>query len=156
MNETQQLEQREAGRGLDAEIAERVMGYSWYSFEDSSVFTYLVKWMNTDRETMVGRRRDGALDSYTGRDYSTEVAAAFQVVEAMLADGWRIYIDGPRFGDTEWRVMFAKDRLNEWALADTLPLAICLASLAALDASTPPSAVEDPTPVAALSEGEGR
>ena len=50
--------------------------------------------------------------------FSTSTDRAFLVVDRMIADGWRIYIDGPRFGDSEWRVMFAKDRLNEWARAE--------------------------------------
>lgn len=67
--------------------------------------------------------------------FSSDIAAAFQVVERMIADGWRVYIDGPRFHDREWRVMFAKDRTTTWAHAETLPLAICRAALDAVPAA---------------------
>lgn len=143
------LQVRDAGRLLDAEVAERVMGYSWYSFEDGGVFTYLTKWMNTERETMIARRRDGTLDSYHGREYSTDIASAFLVVEAMQAQVWGITIQNwSHYGEKWWTVVFRSHPLGPppvEAKADSLPLAICLAALAALEADASQRAVEGPS-----------
>lgn len=150
-------EQREAGRVLDAEIAERVCSWVWTPWRD--------EWHRPDGcydgDEWAGPARRDELVLRDGRfgpagppgpycspppRYSTDIAAAFQVVEAMIAAGWRIYIDGPKNGDEEWRAMFAQDRVSESAGANALPLAICLASLAAIfAASSGQSAVENPS-----------
>lgn len=71
------------------------------------------------------------------KSYSTNIAAAWEVVEKMrnVVDdlrngGWQfdIYDSLP----TQWRVQFTKPGKGICAYADTAPLAICLAALKAL------------------------
>ena len=116
----------EAGRELDALVAEKVMG-----------------WTRDDRGAWVppGCRplRNGY---YTERPgcYSTDIAAAWRVVEAMRVAGWYTKVedghDGPPSENPRgWhcRVSRAYDWFEGWA--DTAPLAICRAALAAVGAA---------------------
>lgn len=78
---------------------------------------------------------------YTGPEYSTDIAAAWQVVEKMRTDGWRFDLYDSFAG---WRATFGRpggiDRgENMWVLRasdrhETAPEAICRAALAALEA----------------------
>lgn len=81
---------REAGRALDVEVAERVMGWRWWSFEVIGVAApcracYLAE--HSIREA--DRECDGAIELRTvdaTRDvpaYSTDIAAAWLVVEKL-------------------------------------------------------------------------
>lgn len=64
--------------------------------------------------------------------YSTDIAAAWHIVDRMRAVGWEVVVDSRR-GD--WSVEFvSRDGMQHSAAsADRLPLAICRAALAALD-----------------------
>jgi len=64
--------------------------------------------------------------------YSTDVAAAWHIVERMRAEGWQIVVD-TRPGN--WLVQFfsTDGTQRSAASADGLPLAICRAAVAALD-----------------------
>lgn len=60
---------------------------------------------------------------------STEIACAFQVVEKMREQGWRVEMDSDEEG---WGVSILKGVNKEgYADAESLPRAICLASLKA-------------------------
>ena len=76
--------------------------------------------------TLIGWRRWA--DKGEGMSRAHELEAALTIAESLIADGWRIYIDGPRFEDRVWRVMFARDRVTEWAQASDLAVAIRLAA----------------------------
>lgn len=66
--------------------------------------------------------------------YSTDIDEAYRVVRYMQALGWACRLrhcpDSARF-----RVCFTKadDRVYQWSLDEVMPMAICLAALAALD-----------------------
>lgn len=134
--------EREAGGDLNCEVAEKVMGWrldaefgAWYQGKDRGTCVCL------EEETP---------------DWSRSLWDAFHLVEKMFDAGWRIYIDGPRFEDREWRVMFAKDRVSEWASAATLPLAICVCSLKALDRHSPAEAQLENSPSPSVGPGGER
>jgi hypothetical protein len=128
--------ERVAGPALNAEVAERVMGLdlTWRRF------------------SLDGLNRDlGPVRAVPA--YSTDLAAAWGVVEALRACGFEVEI-GSRTGGG-WYASIVQS--NGWgyrcdecdgpvdppfAYADTTPLAICRAALAALDATagqTPPN-----------------
>lgn len=134
----------EAGRELDAAIAERVMG-----------------WTNCRVRVMYDAR---GLPSYGGGTppeggkkrpypaYSTDIAAAWSVVERFVRDT-RFHLDSLGFDGEEWRCAIGHDNdegdADGWSFAEanTAPLAICLAALKALAPTTTasePSSTEDP------------
>ena len=96
-----------AGRELDALVAEKVMG--WVPGAGFANDTY---W-----------------------SFSTDIAAAWQVIEKMLNDGYGTSIaDGPH----GWSVAFGStEKPFADADGDTPALAICRAALAALGAEVP-------------------
>jgi hypothetical protein len=64
------------------------------------------------------------------RQYSTDIAAAWRVVEKMHADGW-FYDVGDEVETPEHYARFHRQSGAGFALADTAPLAICRAALIA-------------------------
>lgn len=136
---------REAGPELDAEIAEKVMGYFWLPWRDGF-----------DRDDGCYRRDGkwlcdgiwaphGPPGPYHGPipQFSTEVSAAWSVVEKMQAErGFYTCIQWSqlpkRHQHRGWRAEFGIYGED----ASTAPLAICLAALRALSSlsSTPESA----------------
>lgn len=101
-------------RELDALVAEKVMGKKWSG----------ARW---------GR---GALPHY-----STDIAAAWQVVEKLQADGFALLLDGNLH--EQWTAAFTKGEPdgtgNEFRTASTAPMAISLAALATVGVSVEPS-----------------
>lgn len=106
------------GRELDALVAEKVMG-------ESSGYTH-----SRDNDFVVTCSR-----------YSTDISAAWLVVEKLRDIGWSVAV----CGDNGWGCTFYKVHTNGseyiWATwkeshgpinADTAPLAICLAALEAV------------------------
>jgi hypothetical protein len=116
----------EAGRELDALVAEKVMG--------------LICSCRIERTycAIHGEYHTGSL-----RAYSTEIAAAWEVVEKVAVKGIDFYLEKDphrsfywcRFNDTIQgtfnREGYEDTRLGE-GTADTAPLAICLAALEAV------------------------
>lgn len=110
------MQRLEAGRELDALVAEKVMGWSgveWRGFE-YAVGIHPVTGM------VQGVYR-----------YSTDITDAWQIVERLTRDGRAVFIDSAGFDPEEWRVIVSVDD-PEGQLpseAATAPLAICLAAL---------------------------
>lgn len=113
-----------AGRELDALIAEKVMGWHrsdtlWRDSEDTAC-----KYVN----------EDDSEDAEPGWEFrpSTELDSAWQVVEHLKGEryfwlGW--HVRDRRF---QWECRFAAPEQYA-AFADTAPLAICRAALAAVE-----------------------
>ena len=120
------MNEHEAGRELDALVAERVMGW-----------TRVVR----ARETLWQSPKAGTWPIVASRlpHYSTDIAAAWQVVERMRADGWVCEVFGSDTANAEgysvtlWRPDTSGSSVTQNA---TAPLAICRAALAAIDATT--------------------
>jgi len=85
--------------------------------------------------------------------YSTDIAAAWQVVEKMGEDGWGIRIQGPNSytdeglgpQESEWLAHFGRQDDSRYGYSqgcrfekDSLPRAICLAALQAKDVEVTP------------------
>lgn len=116
-----------AGRELDALVAERVMG--WKVFRNGEHGSH--RWeAETDRGTL--RVIDS---SYSGDGFSpsTDIAAAWEVVEKMRDDHWLLDL---RSGFIETRACFTRAHAGEYVAQEkSTPLAICLAALAAARAT---------------------
>jgi hypothetical protein len=110
-------EHHEAGRALDALVAEKVMGL-----------------LCADDPPGSGRN----CPVHSCPAYSTDIAAAWQVVEAMNARGWIVNAMNRQVGRWACHVGFAAPNYaTVLECEDTAPHAICLAALAALTAESP-------------------
>lgn len=149
---TPQTEQREltAGRELDALVAEKVMGWrrSLGCFDNRNNWNpegvILVPFPGTE----YGPKREWTTNPITNTrnvpHYSTDIAAAWEVVERLRENGWVIGIgiddepwEDPAGGGTHGCSLLGCNRgrtdatdIREYA--DTTPLAICLAALKAV------------------------
>ena len=148
-----EIQRLEAGRELDALVAEKVMklnckkGISWKSdlsafggkgeIEFDSEFTIEREWVQEGDYVIVFD--DGQLGIMPA--YSTDIAAAWEVVEQLetmrpdiLTDIHRISHNGERSG-LQWaahmRVIGGEGKYI-YELAETVPIAICRAALLAV------------------------
>jgi hypothetical protein len=108
-----------AGRELDALIAARVMGWTGVRIDHPG-----------GEEIRMGTSPEGK--GGVVRHYSTDIGAAWAVVEKMRAAGWSFTLQ-PYPGATTWDVIFGRFGSGAWArdIADA-PYAICLAALRAV------------------------
>ncbi len=147
---------REAGRELDALVAEKRMGRCRWCWDNRS------QWLKVPSpEGFEGSSHqvgdENEIDPLTKErvwyclkhnklawtwnipGYSTDIAAAWEVVEKLREDGWSFHVDDVGFNDAtegQWRVMFTEATTgNKHVFADgqTAPHAICLAALEAVD-----------------------
>jgi hypothetical protein len=136
----------QAGRELDALIAERVMGWAevrdetWRRWETPLTRVRGTPWLTGLRGVVSGLSgiKPGADSPIPVPRYSTDIAAAWQVFTAhrLLEAGWLPTIEG---ADTrrglEWEVGFAHNDLDaalEWVRTTAeIPAAICRAALRA-------------------------
>ncbi len=125
---------------IDKEITEKVMGYT--HFVGKEVPGYAIH-----RDEPIGNQEVWAKDEssffckHCGNmpAYSTDIANAFEVVEKMYKDGWLIDLyhqHRQKDGSYIWQADFTKakgvDNGYEGVVADTVPMAICLAALKAI------------------------
>lgn len=110
-----------AGRPLDALVAERVMGLMAHRIT-----------VNEALHLMTNGPRPG--EPVPVRFYSTDIAAAWEVVEKLHLCELGMLVDGE--GSASWRCVFGGPAFAE---AHTAPLAICLAALKAVGVEVPPT-----------------
>lgn len=118
-----------AGRELDVLIAEKVMGWTWYKTGRGARMLC---------EPHHGQLADGSepianLATFSVPLYSSDIAAAWSIVEKMQELGWTFAIE--LFEDNGNYSAYFKNTQNRDRYvgnADTAPLAICLAALKAL------------------------
>lgn len=99
-------------RDIDAKVA-RMMGYQ--------------PWVDGEKVSIL-------LDDDDCPHYSTDVAAAMQLLDQIYAQGWGIELQRWRGGpepQDQWEATF-EDQQTYTAAASTLPMAICLAALKAV------------------------
>ena len=119
----------EAGRELDALVAEKVMGWSYQDFPDGPC-PHVKHWYATSPCP-----NDAMDPSWRGRlpCFSTDIAAAWEVVEK--DDGWGFDWRLKRWAASSKPWTCIADRITDsrrfYVEAVTAPLAICLAALAA-------------------------
>lgn len=122
-----------AGRELDALVAEKVMGLAYVRrVEGQAAWVTGRDWVDPGDYTY-GEGKWGTLVLYRVPDFSTDIAAAWLVVERMAQSDRNLRLSLDRFGGDPWWCEFADEAytIGAQAVADTAPLAICRAALAA-------------------------
>lgn len=123
-----------AGRELDVLVAEKV--FKWHNIQSLAMLMDdgLMGW------DMCGNYPDSPPYEASHRipRYSTSIAAAWEVMEKLAKDGLVLSLER---GD-KWRSAFRKNLPSyfeqmEYVVADTAPLAICLAALKAVSYEPP-------------------
>jgi hypothetical protein len=130
----------EAGRELDALVAEKVMGWTWpddrcpicgWSFSDTAAEGCVPGDCSQRPIPTVPESEDYP-------HYSTDITAAWEVVEKMLGQLPQQDIHFQHLEYTGWGVgtCFNKEEggWDEWMYGETLPIAICRAALKAVEA----------------------
>ena len=130
----------EAGRELDALVAERVMGLS-VQWDYGRVPFYwhpatLAHGLEIGPDGLSAVRRPI-------KPYSTDISAAWLVVEKLRADGFYPEIHALTDGDWRCEIRASGEPIDVWEDAPTAPLAICRAALAAI--ATPSTAAGEET-----------
>ena len=126
--------QMKAGHELDALVAEKVMG--WH-IQQLSSYSFAA-WFDSDN-SQTGWTEEP--DDYDSLRYfigvwhpSTNIEAAWEVVERVK--DWRITLSGGEYEGDGWSVGVTNNTDTYYGLADTAPLAICLAALKACGVDT--------------------
>lgn len=120
-----------AGRELDALVAEKVMGWIWFPKDDEGP-RYLA---SPDPNSMYVWYPGSGVGTHPL--YSTSIAAAWEVWDKLIADGWYPDVITSHVSDgLDYRCELHRggDGDGDYVIshADTAPLAICLAALAAI------------------------
>lgn len=115
-----------AGRELDALVAEQVMG--WKRVEKGHVYFWRTKEMVAE---LLREHPDVlAVDYFPCPYFSTEIAAAWEVVEELARRCWHLSLDYPSGNSRwEWMACFRPQPPGSFVYADTAPVAICRAAL---------------------------
>lgn len=111
----------EPGPCLDALIAEKVMDFKYvhaFEFEHGGKSQHGI--IMTENST------------YFLPPYSTDISAAWKVVEKMQKNDWAIILDNMQDYLGNWQAHFEKDKFVETAESESVPHAICLAALKAV------------------------
>ena len=118
------IDELPAGRELDALVAERVMG--WH-------ITDAIKKPGQD-DYGVAPGQVGVLWVVRVPDYSTDIAAAWQVVERLIKlDAFvSLDYDFQNVDSEKWSVTFITRKAIDCESGETAPLAICRAALKAV------------------------
>ncbi len=132
-----------AGRELDALVAENVMGWHVYESGRCSLMARQTLPDGDEIEHIIATTHPWETADYSP---STDIAAAWQVVEKLMEKGWTVTLAPRQFekypenrfkfhgcrmvGDPQTMQSFSDH-------ADTAPLAICLAALKAVNFEVP-------------------
>lgn len=136
----------EAGRELDALVTEKVMGWQWFKMDTQGLAVGIDHpWANT--RSLRPDKSNGVWTLVASLDlpmhfdnrciphYSTNIAAAWLVVENLNKREWRVEIahtvnSGVDVVIAKWEEGHFGGEFAEWA--ETAPLAICRAALKAV------------------------
>lgn len=112
----------EAGRELDMLVSKEIMGANYPRLTQETIETFGYE-----------RSYDGGGWNINVPDYSTDISAAWEVVEkcSHMSMEKTVHDDG---GITFYCEVSINNCMIQWADADTAPLAICRAALAAIRA----------------------
>lgn len=123
-----QVLSRDASRELDALIAEKVMDWTWRTY-----------WRPEEARALFPPPCEGSYamgDAYP--EYSTDIAAAWLVVEKLESGGYCVHVENfppSTPAAYRWRAHVETAELSiGYGDADSAPLAICRAALAAMEA----------------------
>lgn len=141
-----------AGRELEILVCEHIFGWTWVTEDDEQPHQtpFLV---SPDRGIGIYYPKVAAqfpdIQPTFLPPYSTSIAAAWEVVEKLKADGWDIHLDSVGFNNDiegEWRTFFSLDDESGDQCAwvhedgDTAAESICKCALAAV--GIPPTSEE--------------
>lgn len=98
---------------------------------DAAVHTHVFGWIEAPSGLVYVHQETGKLADLRVPHYSTDIAAAWLVVERMTSQGWWLEID---HGGVDWKITFygLGDDPFPTERADTAPEAICRAALEAV------------------------
>ena len=121
---------------IDALVAEKVMGWKpnqECTDENREIHEYYDGWICTACEATGGWGSQDDHDTGLHR-YSTDIAAAWEVAEKHLHPDWDVdlYRDKVEGGSWECELVCWERKIAVTAVADTAPMAICLAALKAV------------------------
>lgn len=133
------------GPELDALVAEKVMGWAWRKWNVSgseepvkALFPPTwAQWVGTEPCDAGSPIRRAVGTEGRIRPYSTDIAAAWLVVEKMATDGWFPEVQFNNWGAESWNATFSRltsDPREGYAShhAASAPVAICNAALKAV------------------------
>lgn len=142
------------GRELDALVAEKVMGLPCPGLPTDNAYSYIGRVEREGWYLQSSGYDSGDVREIVPAPYSTSIAAAWEVVEKLKADGWDIHIDSMGFNNDiegEWRTFFSHphemgdQRAHVFGDGDTVAEAVCKSALAAVAAVGIPPIPRDET-----------
>lgn len=126
------------GRELDALVAEKVMGLV-VDLDNSKYFDGTQVATRKEDFGAIGEAVQTISGVYHPRlswplpHYSTDIAAAWEVVERLSAENWIFdLLEGAHEGASPWRAHFMREGERSNGYGDSAPHAICLAALKAV------------------------
>ena len=120
-----------AGRDLDIIVAERLMG--WQAETDQIKIKRLSQYLNPGSQGRWWRTSEGGWD-INPPPYSTNLVAAFRVVEMMVSHGHTFCLLQSR---TVSKVAFSDQAIvPDYVEGETVMMAICKAALAAIESQS--------------------
>ena len=120
-----------AAREIDVLIAERIFGAKVTHLNQKS--GYCIDYVADKDKCNDPILTDYGSDGYRLKYYSTDVSSAWEIVDQLILDGWRVETNTSKFGGTTCQISCAADRRSfddgELVEAISAPRAICLAAL---------------------------
>jgi hypothetical protein len=134
----EQIENMPASREIDALVAEFIMGEKKPIYLHSHPIVTQTKYSINMSWYCLPEYEKGDVCEWIPKPYSTDIAAAWEVVETFDRKSWDVSVSSLTDNDDEvWEVFFAEyfedgvGRIGK-ASAETAPLAICRAALIAM------------------------
>lgn len=125
MNSRKEIIQLSAGRDIDVLVAEQIMG--WQIETDEPKLTRLQRYFSRDEHPQWWRAPEGGWYS-DPLSYSSDIAAAWQIVESMNSQGQFLFLSQ---NYQEYNVAFDEPRTTspDYISEKSIALAICQAAL---------------------------
>lgn len=133
-----EIDQMEAGKELDALIAEQVFRMVWCRLNRSDT-TAILRWPDSTRNYWPSQPTDRRI-LLSADSYSTDIEDTWKVTRKLNADGFLFELFTQPDGDSAARFFRERNRKDMpkhgwWATASTAPLAICRAALKAQESA---------------------
>ena len=128
MNNQAEIMRLTAGRDLDILVAERLMG--WQRETDQAKIRRLSQYITPDSQGRWWRTSEGGWD-INPPSYSSNLVAAFRVVEIMVSRGQAFFL---MKNNTLNKVAFGDPAVTpDYLVGETMMMAICKAALATIE-----------------------
>lgn len=113
-------------REIDALVAEKVMGCKLYRELDYGVDGNYRFRCDCDGPHGSDTPHSDDFIRHSIKSYSTDISAAWEVVEKFKSENKSVTVDGGLYVDG---YRFSAEMGHSWTIADSAPMAICLAAL---------------------------